>query len=110
MFESSRLIVKTILVAFLLRISIAWAQRPDDVISIPKYVCLLTISIVSFAYLKFVLFLFCPLPLNMMILVLLLDDNDNDNDNDNHNHNHNVNDNDNDDNRFPKIHFPFLKS
>ena len=32
------------------------------------------------------------------------DDNDNDHDNDNDN------DNDNDDNRFPKIHFPFLKS
>ena len=35
-------------------------------------VCLLTISIISFAYLKSALFLFCPLPLNMMILDFLV--------------------------------------
>ena len=37
-----------------------------------RYVCLLTISILSSAYLKFALFLFCPFPLNMMILDFLV--------------------------------------
>ena len=43
MLEKDRFTIESTSMAFLLRISLVQVQRPDDVISMPKYVCFSTL-------------------------------------------------------------------